>query len=161
MADEKKDGLFERVSSQAAGLAKVSAPAEALSDLVSSTLRGAIDIGSELDSTAKGIVMGVLRGMDAKGEEALRMLAAAATAVVHHTADRGGNLAAATKGLVLGAIASAKAIEVDVDKAASAAARGALDGATQAGSVTVERVMTALKEPIGGRKIVLPEPLAL
>ncbi|MBI3857504.1 MAG: hypothetical protein HY293_17625, partial [Planctomycetes bacterium] len=71
-----------------------------------------------------------------------------------------GNLAAATKGLILGAIASAKAMGLDTAKAASTAAQGAYEGAAEAGSVTVERVMAALKEPIGGIKVALPERLA-
>ena len=31
--------------------------------------------------------------------------------------------------------------------------QGAIEGAAEAGSVTVERVLTALKEPIGGAKV--------
>ncbi|HZE96608.1 MAG TPA: hypothetical protein VE981_06265 [Planctomycetota bacterium] len=68
----------------------------------------------------------------------------------------GGDLAAATKGLVLGAIAGAKAMGVDYAKA-TAAALGALEGAKEAGSVTVERVLGALKDPIGGSKVAMPQ----
>jgi hypothetical protein len=98
--------------------------------------------------------------MEAREDAALKMLSHAAKTIIRQTADMGGDLAAATKGIVLGAIASAKNIGVDSAKAAATAAQGAFEGASEAGSVTVERVLAALKEPIGGSKVALPEPLA-
>ena len=133
---------------------------EAVAGVVKSGVRGAVGMGSDLVPGAKAIVMGVLRGTGAKEEAALKLLSHAAKTVIRHTADMGGDLAAATKGLVLGAIASAKSIGVDNAKAAATAAQGAFDGAAEAGSVTAERVLAALKEPIGGSKVALPEPLA-
>ncbi len=62
--------------------------------------------------------------------------------------------------VVLGAIASAKAMGVDSAKAATTAAQGALEGAKEAGSVTLERVLAALKEPIGGSKVALSDSAA-
>jgi hypothetical protein len=47
---------------------------------------------------------------------------------------------------------------VEPAKAASTAAKGALD-ARPAGSVTVDQVRKALKEPIGESKVILPDPL--
>ena len=41
---------------------------------------------------------------------------------------------------------------------AQAAAQGAIEGAAEAGSVTVERVLAALKEPIGGAKVEFVAP---
>lgn len=133
---------------------------EAVSEVATGTVRGAIAMGSDLVPGAKAIVIGIARSAGGTGDAALQVLSHAARVVVHQTADRGGNLAAASKGLVLGAIASARTLGVDTAKAASAAAQGALEGARESGSVTVERVLAALKEPIGGIKVVLPEPLA-
>ena len=65
-------------------------------------------------------------------------------------------MAATAKGLVLGAIASAKDLGVDLAKTASTAAQGALEGATEAGSAATDKVRKALMESIGGIKIVLP-----
>src|SRR5205823_5826457 len=108
----------------------------------------------------KAIMMGVVRGTGLTSEAALQILSHAAKIVIRQTADRNGNLAVAIKGIVLGAIASARPMGVETAKAASTAAQGALEGAAEAGSVTVERVLGALKEPIGGNKVVLPAPLA-
>lgn len=138
-------------------LAKATPGTEAIFEVATGAVRGAVAMGSDLVLASKAIVVGVFRGTGAKEDAALQILSQVSKTVVHHTADRGGDLAAATKGLVLGAIASAKAIGVDAAKAASTAAQGAHDGAAQAGSVTVERVMAALKEPIGGIKVATPQ----
>ena len=116
-------------------------------------------MGSDLTPGSKAIVMGVVRGTGEKGDAALKIVSHTAKIVIHHIADMGGNLAAATKGLVLGAIASAKSMGVEQAQAASMAAQGALEGATESGSVTAERVLGALKEPIGGIKVAIPEPV--
>lgn len=156
--------ILESVTAEVASSAKgtgLTAPLPAVvSEVVSDAVRGAVAMGSDLVPAAKAIVMGVVRGAAAKDDAALRILAHASRTIIHHTADRGGDLAAATKGLVLGGIASARTIGVDLAKAASIAAQGAVEGAREAGSVTVERVLGALKEPIGGIKVALPEPSA-
>jgi hypothetical protein len=120
----------------------------------------AVERGGDLIPATKAIIMGVVRGTGATGDEALKTLSHAARIITHRIADRSGNLAAAIKGVVLGAIASARTMAVETSKAASAAARGALEGASEAGSVTVDTVRRALKEPIGGNKVALPDPLA-
>jgi hypothetical protein len=116
--------------------------------------------GVDLDGIPllQAILMGIVRATGRKEEAGLKILAHAAKTAVHHTADRGGNLAAATKGLVLGAIASAKTLGVDTAKSATAAAQGAIEGAAEAGSVTVERVLAALRDPIGGAKVEFVTP---
>jgi hypothetical protein len=137
-----------------------SAHFDAVSEVVKDAVRGAVGMGSELVPGAKAIILGVVRGTGEKGDAALKTLSHAAKSIIRHTADQGADLAAATKGLVLGAIASAKQMGVETTKAASMAAQGALEGAEQAGSVTVERVRAALKEPIGGSKVALPDTVA-
>jgi hypothetical protein len=134
---------------------------DAVSGVVAAAARDAVERGGDLVPATKAIIMGVVRGTGATSDAMLKILAHSARIIIRHIADRNGNLAAAIKGIILGAIASARAMGVDTAKAASTAAQGALDGASEAGSVTVERVLGALKEPIGGSKVVLPEPLAI
>lgn len=133
---------------------------QAVTEVIQETVHDAVAAGSDLALASKGMILGVLRGSAEQGEAALQTLSSVSTTIVRQTADRGGDLAAATKGIILGAIAGAKAIGTDAATAASRAAKGALDGATQAGSVTAERVLVALKEPIGGIKVALPAPQA-
>jgi len=132
----------------------------AVSGVVAGAAREAVEKGGDLVPGTKAIIMGVVRGAGTGNPESHQILSHAAKVIIHHTADRNGNLAAAIKGIILGAIASARTMGGDTAKAASIAAQGALEGASEAGSVTVERVVGALKEPIGGSKVVLPEPLA-
>ena len=155
------ESVTQSIASSAKGTGLTGAPLlDAVSEVVACAAREAVEKGGDLVPGTKAIIMGVIRGTGAANEEALKILSHAAKTVIHHTADRNGNLAAAIKGIILGAIASARTIGVDTARAASTAAQGALEGASEAGSVTVERVLGALKEPIGGKKVVLPEPLA-
>ena len=116
---------------------------EAVSDVVAVAARDALERGGDLAPAAKAIIMGVVRGSGATNEAALGILAHAATVIIQQVARRNGNLAAAIKGIVLGAIASARTMGVEPVRAASTAAQGALAGASEAGSVTVERVLAA------------------
>jgi hypothetical protein len=155
--------ILEHMTGRTSSLAKGTgltdaALLEAVSEAVGNAVGEAVATGTDLVPATKAIVVGVLRGTEAKDEAALKILSTTARAVVLHTADRGGNLAAASKGLVLGAIASAKAMGIDVARAASTAAQGAYEGAVSAGPVTVERVVGALKESIGGIRVALPDP---
>lgn len=155
------DSVTQSIASSAKGTGLTGAPLlDAISEVVAIAAREAVERGGDLVPGTKAIIMGVVRGSGSTNEAALKVLSHAARIVIHHTADRNGNLAAAIKGIVLGAIASARTMGVDTAKAASTAAQGALEGASAAGSVTVERVLGALKEPIGGNKVVLPELLA-
>lgn len=132
---------------------------EAVSEVVKSVVRETVLSGRALLPACKAIIMGVARGSGAKREAGLQLLAHAARVVVRQTADLGGNLTTATKGLVLGAIASAKDLDVGFATAASTTAQGALEGAGNASSVSVARILAALKDPIGGSRIALRLPL--
>jgi hypothetical protein len=155
------ESVTQHIASSAKGTGLTGGPLlDAVSEVVAVAARSVVETGGDLVPGTKAIIMGVVRGAGARNEVALKILSHAAKVVIHHTADRNGNLAAAIKGMILGAIASARTMGVDTAPAASAAAQGALEGAAEAGSVTVERVLGALKEPIGGNPVVLPEPLA-
>jgi hypothetical protein len=132
---------------------------ESISGIVQNSLREAGGACGNLVLGAKAVVVGVLRGTGEKEEAALKTLSHTARAVIRYTVQLGGDLGASVKGLVLGAIAGAKEANVDRAKMATAGAQGALEGADEAGSAAAEKVRQALKEPIGGVKVVLPEPI--
>ena len=152
--------VLETVTS---GIARAAGPSgkagksllQAVTEVVHDSVREAIATGSDLVLASKAMMLGALRGSAEQGDAALQTVSSVATTIVRQTADRGGDLAAATKGIILGAIAGAKAIGTDGAGAAATAAKGALDGASQAGSVTLERVLVALKEPIGGIQVAI------
>jgi hypothetical protein len=133
---------------------------EAVAGIVKAAVRRAVGTGGDLVPAAKAIVIGIVRGAEQRGDAGLLRVTQAARIVIRQTADLGGDLAAATMGVVLGAIASSRDMEVDTAKGASSAARGALDGATDSGSVTVERVLAALRDPIGGIEVAVPKSMA-
>jgi len=152
--------ILESVTRRIAGSAQVTgltrAPLmEAISEVVAAAARDAFEKGGDVVPSTKAIIMGVVRGSGATKDAALQILSHSARIIIHHSAERNGNLAAAVKGVILGAIASARMMGVETAKAASTAAQGALEGASEAGSVTVERALGALKEPV-----MLPQPLA-
>ena len=129
---------------------------ETITEVVKSALDGCLATGGSLVLGAKAIVVGVLRGAGEKEEAGLKTLLQTARTLVRHADSLGSDVAATAKGLVLGAIASAKDLGVDLAKTASTAAQGALEGATEAGSAAADKVRKALMESIGGIKIVLP-----
>ena len=133
---------------------------DAITQTVAAGAGESVESGGDLTPRSKAIIMGVMQGAGATNEAALKALSHAARVLIRHTANLNGNLAGAIKGIVLGAIASARKMGVEPAQAASTAAQGGLEGASEAGSVTVERVKAALKEPIGGSKVVLLAPLA-
>jgi hypothetical protein len=79
-------------------------------------------------------------------------------AVIKSTADVGGDLGTAAKGLVEGSIHAAKDLGMSAEEAASAAGNGALEAAGSIGSTAEEKVRNALTGTISGVKVVLKEP---
>ena len=154
--------VSQGVSGPAGGPGLSGAPLlEAVFDVTAAAARDAVERGGDLAPSTKAIIMGVVRGSGATKDAALQILFHAARIIIHHTARRNGNLSAAIKGIVLGSIASARTMGVDTAKAASTAAQGALAGASEARSATVEWVRGAMKEPVGGSTVVLPDPLGI
>jgi len=158
--------ILESVTQQIASVAKGTGLTDgpllrAVSEVVAVAARSTVEKGGDLVPGTKAIILGVIRGSGARNDAALKLISHAAGVVIRQTADRNGNLAAAIKGVVLGAISGAREMGVETARAASTAAQGALEGAREAGSVIVERVLGALKEPIGGNQVILPTPLAI
>jgi len=99
-----------------------------------------------------------LRGTKATGAEALSTISHTAGSVIASTVEVGGDLGAAAKGLVEGAIHSAKDVSLSAEAAASAAGTGALEAAGKLGSKAGQTVRDALSGTISGTKVVLKEP---
>ena len=152
--------IVETVSRGMTGVAQGAGRTEAITDVVKSALDGCLAVGGNLILGAKAIVVGVLRGAGEMEAAGLKTLSHTARTLIRRVDSASGDVAAAAKGLVLGAIASAKVLKVELAKSASTAAQGALEGAEEAGSVASDTVRTALKESIGGLKIVLPGSLS-
>jgi hypothetical protein len=121
-------------------------------------VRGATEVGGNLGHTAKGVVVGVLKGTKHVGAEAIDTIGHTAESMIHHTSEAGGELGHAAVGLVEGAIHSAKDLGVSAEDAASAAAHGALRGADKVGTKALETVRHAMTQTISGVKVVLKEP---
>lgn len=148
--------LLESVS---AALVDAAGRPEAMDEAVRDAVRSAVEREGALVLGAKAIVVAVLRDAGAKDEDALRMLARLSKSVLAQAASLDADLETCTKGMILGAIASAKDLGVDRGRAATAVAAGALEAAREVGETVGDRLRTALKEPMGGATIVLPEPL--
>ena len=129
---------------------------DGVSEVILDALRSAAKAKSDLTQASKAIVVGVLRGLGEREDAALLTLSRTSRAVLREAAGLEADLAACVKGVILGAIASAKDIGADRIKAATASAQGALEGAQGAGASAVDQVRDALKEPIGGVTVELP-----
>lgn len=154
--------FFQETSSKISeGLSRSSLGGEAGPEEVTAVVEGAVDgilaMRGDLVVGAKAILLGVLRATGETEEEALKTVRRVARAVVGRTARSEEDLAAVAKGLVLGAIAGAKEINVELATAASTAAQGALEGADSARASAVETIRDALKKSIGGIVVSLPQ----
>lgn len=142
------------------GLSRASLGGEAGPEEITAVVEGAVSgilaVQGDLVVGAKGILLGVLQATGETGEDALRTVGRVARTVVTQTAKSEEDLAAVTKGLVLGAIAGAKSINVELATAASTAAQGALEGAAGTRESTVDSIREALKKSIGGIMVSLP-----
>jgi hypothetical protein len=147
--------LLDSVSS---GLADAAGDPEAMDEVVRNAVRSSVEREGALVLGAKAIVVASLRSAGAKDDAALLMLTRLSKSVLAQASSLDADLETCTKGLILGAIASAKDHGVDRGKAATAVAAGALEAAREVGETVGDRLRTALKEPMGGVTIVLPEP---
>ena len=159
--DAGSGDLFEETSRMISeGLSRASLGGVACLDEVTAVVEGAVDgivaTRGDLVVGAKAILIGVLQATGERGEDALKTVSHVARTAVRQTAKSEEDLAAVTKGLVLGAIAGAKAMDVELLKAASTAAQGALEGADAARASAVDTIRDALKKSIGGIVVSLP-----
>ncbi len=137
-----------------AGEARESA-AERVAEIIRAAVHG---IGSREEDAAgaiKGISVGVLRGTKESGIAASRTIGRTAGMVVRETLRRGGDLAEATRGLVRGAIHSAKDLGMDTAEAASDVADAAFDAAEEISAAAAAIVRAAVVDSIDGVHVML------
>ena len=139
------DGIARTAKS--AGPVALTGP-EAIGAVVRGALRGSLGVAPNALVGTKAIVMGVLRGTDEEGDAALVTLSHAARAILRQTAEMRGDMGAAARGVILGAISSARHMRVYPPRAASAARQAVLDEAGRIGSEAAERVRGALKHDV-------------
>lgn len=130
------------------------AVSERIADIVKGAIQG-IDSAEEDAAAIKGICVGVLRGTRESGAAASRTIQRTSGTVIRETLRRGGDLAHAIRGLVRGAIHSAKDLGLDAGEAASDAANAALDAAEEAGTDAADKVRSAAQEAIDGVRVML------
>jgi hypothetical protein len=136
-----------------AGRAGASA-ADSVADVVRSAIKG-IDDEADAENTIKGISVGVIRGTREKGREALLTLSYTGRTVIRETVREGGNLVHAAKGVVKGAIHSAKEVGLDAAEAAAVAADAALAGAESISRAAADSVRAAIDDTIDGIRVTI------
>jgi len=129
--------------------------AAAIDDVASGAVRGALQVAGDLYQTATGIMIGVMRGTKLTGTESLESIIHTAQVTIRETIAGGGDLAAATTGLIDGAITGAMAAGISAADAAMAAADGALKAAGQAGADTADLVHQAVTKVAQHVEVVL------
>ena len=134
------------------GLPVVFSVTEVIDDVVSGSVRGAIQVAGDLQQAATGIMIGVIRGTKKTGTESLESIINTAQVMIRETTAGGGDLMAATTGLIDGAIAGAEEIGISAAYAAMAAADGALKAAGKVDSITaaelVHRAVTRVAQHV-------------
>jgi hypothetical protein len=135
-------------------------PVPAIKMLAKAGIQGALDLGIDPGSAARGILVGVLRATRDTGESALSTISLTARTVAQTAIENGGDVAAVVRGLVQGAVLCARDIGVEPVPAGSAAGQAAFEAAIELGSSASEKVEEALQGAIGGVKVVPKMPFA-
>lgn len=134
---------------------------EVAEEVTRGAIHGAVEIGSDLALTAKGIVIGVLEASKEISNETLDVIAYTAGNIVKNTAEVAGDVVSAATGAVQGAISGAREVGLDVEEAASAAATGVVKAAYEISAEVGMKVRDAIKGTLSGVKVVLQEPFDL
>jgi hypothetical protein len=110
----------------------------------SAAIRGAMDLEVDLREAGKAVMIKVLRDTDDPGGQALESVSHIAQVAIRTAARLGGNVEAATLGLIEGAVHHATETGLRTGSAAAAAADGALQAAWEEGWAAVGAVRGAL-----------------
>jgi len=138
--------IVQNVLSHAAAYQKAlgATPASSIESVAAGAIHGAIDVGADLVPAGHGIMLGIFCGPQAVKMEILPAIQLTAQAVIRTTASVGGNVEAATRGLVAGVIVSGMTMDIAVPTAVAAVVEGALAGAGQVAPHAVESVQQAI-----------------
>ena len=132
----------------------------AISALAFGVAHAAVATGGEMGCIAQGFLLGVMLAGEAKEHLLLAVIGHASGTFLKHVAEAGGDVIAATRGLVEGAIAWAGELQLDPGEAAYAAGQGAVDAAEEVDSTLGRKVRAALEEPVTGIFVLLEEHAA-
>jgi hypothetical protein len=129
----------------------------AISAMAFGVAHAAVAAGGEMGCIAQGFLLGVMLAGEAKESSLLAVIGHAAGTFLKHVAEAGGDVIAATRGLVEGSIAWAGELQLDPGEAAYAAGQGAVDAAEDVDHGLGEKVRAALEEPVAGILVILDE----
>lgn len=130
------------------GLKGTATAVEVVADVASSVVRGALEVGHDLGTSVRGLLLGVLRGTRDSDRGFFDTIRDTSAVVIRTAAEAQGDVAAATQGLVSGALDAAREMDLDAASAVSAVARGAIEGADTIGGPVVERVGKIVKRAL-------------
>ena len=123
---------------------------------------GAIEAGSEaganLNSVAKGAVIGAMRGVSEVTEVNEDVISDTAKAALLGTSKAGGDLVTVARRILEGAIEASDRVGFKAEDAASAAAAGLLRAAEEIGTTAVDTVTKVISGTISGVRIALGVP---
>ncbi len=125
-------------------------------------VEGAIEAGSEaganLNSVAKGAVIGAMQGVSEVTEVNEEVISDTAKAALISTSKAGGDMVTVARRIIEGAIEAADRAGFKAEDAASAAAAGLLRAAEGIGTTAVETVTKVISGTISGVRIALGVP---
>jgi hypothetical protein len=121
-----------------------SALLSAISALSFGVAHAAVSTGGAMGCVAQGFLFGVMLASQAKEPQLLAVLRHAATTFLKHAAEAGGDVTAATQGLVQGATSWAGQAHLDPGEAVEAANQGAADAGEDVDSSVGGKVLRAL-----------------
>ena len=133
----------------------------AISALAFAAAHAAVQAGGEMGCVAQGFLLGVMLASETKEQRLLVVIGHAAGTFVKHVHEAGGDVVAAGRGLVEGAVSWAEELGMDAGAAADAAGQGAADAADDVGTGLGRRVRVALSQPIAGVRASLSHPAAV
>lgn len=122
------------------------------------TARAAVRAESDCEYAGRGFMIGLLRAAEPPPAQARELVGRAAASFVEQAHGMGGDVLAASRGLVEGAIVWAQEAGWDPAEAARAAAQGAADASYDIRRELGEEVRRGLSMPIGGVSFVVKEP---
>lgn len=157
-------GIFAQTSdlmARAVSLATIEAErngssvADSIHELVSTAVSALAGFRRDAASVVEGITVGVFRGTREFGPAARRTLFRVSRSIVHGMIDVKGDIHQAFRGLLRGAIRSARDLGMDESAAASAAAAYALDAAEECDPAAAAQLRSSAMDTIDGVRFVL------
>lgn len=113
---------------------------------------------SDMNCIAEGFLIGTMLASERTEKLTAAVLTHAAGTFVKHVYEAGGDVDAATRGLVEGAVAWAAELGFDAGEAATAVAQGAVGAGDEVRPGLGRKIRAALSEPIAGITVLLPLP---